>query len=516
MRSSAAVDVTHTDAPEARTGDPAPLAHFDVLIVGAGLSGIGAGYHLQKNCPTLRYAILEGREAIGGTWDLFRYPGIRSDSDMYTLGYSFKPWKEAKAIADGPSILSYVRETARENGIDRHIRFNHMVRRATWSSADARWTVEAELGPEKERVRYTCGFLFMCSGYYDYAEGHAPQFPGAERFAGRLVHPQFWPEDLDYSDKRVVVIGSGATAVTLVPEMAEKAAHVTMLQRSPTYVVSRPAEDGIANWLRARLPAKLAYGITRWKNVLLGLFFFKMARNKPEKVKAQIIAMARKELGPDFDVATHFTPRYNPWDQRLCLVPDSDLFAALKAKRASVVTDQIETFTETGIKLKSGEEIAADVIVSATGLKLIPLGGMAVEVDGRPIDVGATLSYKGMMYSDVPNMASAFGYTNASWTLKADLTCEYVCRLLNHMRANGIAYCTPRRSPDVAEEPFLDFSSGYVQRALAILPKQGSRAPWKLYQNYFLDLLALRFGSFKDGAMEFTKAGEARRRAAAE
>ncbi len=480
--------------------------HFDVVIVGAGLSGIGAGYHLQANCPGKSYAILEGRDAIGGTWDLFRYPGIRSDSDMYTLGYSFKPWEEAKAIADGPSIRAYVRETAAENGIDRHIRFGHQVVRADWSSADARWTIEAEAGPDKQIVRFTCGFLFMCSGYYDYAGGYDPGFAGRDSFAGTIVHPQFWPQGLDYRGKKVVVIGSGATAVTLVPAMSRDAAQVTMLQRSPSYVVSRPAEDAFANGLRARLPAKLAYAITRWRNVLVNLFFFNLMRRNPQKAKAGLIDMVAKELGPDYDVATHFTPRYNPWDQRLCLVPDSDLFAAIKTGKATVVTDHIERFTPTGILLKSGREIAADLIVTATGLKLILLGGLKVSIDGAARDLSKSMSYKGMMYSDVPNLASAFGYTNASWTLKCDLTCEYVCRLINYMDRKGYRIATPPRDPAVAELPWLDFSSGYVQRALDVLPKQGAKKPWRLYQNYALDLVTLRFGAVDDGTMRFEKA----------
>jgi len=484
--------------------------HFDVVVVGAGLSGIGAGYHLKANCPDRSYVILEGRESMGGTWDLFRYPGIRSDSDMYTLGYAFKPWKAAKAIADGPSIREYIRETAEEHGIDRHIRYRHTVKRASWSSADARWTVEAEVGPERRPVRFTCGFLFMCSGYYDYTEGHRPSWPGEARFRGRIVHPQFWPEDLDYRGKKVVVIGSGATAVTLVPEMANDAAHVVMLQRSPTYVVSRPAEDAIAEWLKRHLPPMLAYRLVRWKNVLFGMFFFNLARKRPAKVKQRLLDMVREHLEPDYDVATHFTPRYNPWDQRLCLVPDADLFDAIKAGRASVVTDRIETFTEAGIRLESGREIEADVVVTATGLKLQLLSGVEFAVDGEPADLSKAMSYKGMMYSDVPNLASSFGYTNASWTLKADLTCEYVCRLLNHMRRTGTSIAIPRRDATVEEEPFLDFSSGYVQRALDKLPRQGARRPWKLYQNYAFDLMMLRYGAVDDGTMLFTKPAKAR------
>jgi cation diffusion facilitator CzcD-associated flavoprotein CzcO len=479
--------------------------HFDVLIVGAGLSGIGAGYHLQTECPSKSYVILEGRDAIGGTWDLFRYPGIRSDSDMYTLGYNFRPWREAKAIADGPSILQYVRDTARENGVDKKVRFNHRVMRAQWSSEEARWIVEAERSDTNEPLQFSCNFLFMCSGYYDYANGYLPEFPNADAFAGKLIHPQHWPDNLDYEGKRVVVIGSGATAVTLAPAMAEKAAHVTMLQRSPTYIVSRPSEDTLANSLRQKLPAMLAYQITRWKNVLLGMWFFRLARRKPEKVKAGIIGLIRKQLGPDYDVATHFTPRYNPWDQRLCLVPDGDLFREINAGRMSIVTDHIERFTQSGIKLKSGEELQADIIVTATGLQMKLFSGLEVSVDGTRIDLAKTMSYKGMMFSGVPNFAAAFGYTNASWTLKADLTCEYVCRLLRYMDRRGYRQCMPKRDPSVAELPWLDFTSGYVQRALHQLPRQGAKKPWRLYQNYARDLMALRFGSVKDGAMQFSK-----------
>lgn len=485
-------------------------AHFDVLIVGAGLSGIGAGYHLQTNCPDRSYAILEGRDCIGGTWDLFRYPGIRSDSDMYTLGYSFRPWTEPKAIADGSSILNYVRETARVYGIDKNIRFNHRVVRADWSSADSQWMVEVERGPEKTIERFTCNFLFMCSGYYKYEHGYTPDFSGIADFAGRVVHPQKWTDDIDYAGKNVVVIGSGATAVTLVPEMAKTAAHVTMLQRSPTYVVARPDEDKVANWLRARLPAKLAYRLTRWKNVLFGMYFYRLCKRDPERVKKLILGGVRHALGPDYDVATHFTPRYNPWDQRLCLVPNGDLFQSLRSGASSVVTDQIETFTPGGIKLRSGKMLDADVVVTATGLDLQVLGGLEVNVDGAPVDLSKTMNYKGLMYSGVPNLAAAFGYTNASWTLKCDLTCEYVCRVLNHMKANGYAQVTPRRNdPDVTELPWVDFSSGYIQRAAARFPKQGSRRPWRLYQNYALDIVTLRLGSLKDEAIEFLPARRA-------
>jgi len=478
--------------------------YLDVLIVGAGLSGIGAAWHLQDKCPGKSYAIVEARESSGGTWDLFRYPGIRSDSDMYTLGYAFRPWKEAKAIADGPAILSYIREVASDHGIDARIRYGHRVVAASWSTSDARWTVEIEQGPEKRKLTLTCGFLWMCSGYYDYAAGYTPEFPGIERFKGRIVHPQKWTEDIDYKGKKVVVIGSGATAVTLVPAMAPEAAHVTMLQRSPTYVVARPAEDSIANRLRRRLPLKLAYGLTRWKNVLLGMYFYQLCKRRPDRAKALILKGVRYCLGPDYDIEKHFTPRYNPWDQRLCLVPDADLFRAIRRKQVSVVTDQIETFTETGIKLRSGDELPADLIVTATGLALQLLGGMTVEVDGKAINPADTLAYKGMMYSDVPNFAVVSGYTNASWTLKADLVCEYVCRLLNHMQKNGLRQCTPRLDdPDMERLPWVDFSSGYIQRAVDKFPKQGARRPWRLHQNYAMDLMSLRYGSVRDKAMVF-------------
>ena len=423
------------------------VEHVDVLIVGAGLSGIGAGYHLQVDCPDKTYAILEARDCIGGTWDLFRYPGIRSDSDMYTLGYAFRPWAEAKAIADGPSILSYVRQTARDYGIDQNIRFHHRVVRAEWSTADARWTVEARRSDSQETVRLSCGFLFICSGYYRYDEGYTPDFQGMERFGGRIVHPQHWTADIDYADKRVVVIGSGATAVTLVPAIAQRAAHVTMLQRSPSYIVSLPAEDPIAAVLRRVLPAKVAYFIVRWKNILLTMLSFQLSRRRPSVMKALIRKHIERQLPPGYDVDTHFKPRYNPWDQRLCLVPNGDLFDAIAKGRASMVTDRIKTFTEKGLELTSGAELEADLIVTATGLNLLPLGGIQLAVDGRDVKPSETMSYKGMMLSGVPNLAFAFGYTNASWTLKSDLTCAYVCRLLNHMDEHGYRQCTPR-NPD--------------------------------------------------------------------
>jgi monooxygenase len=481
------------------------LEHVDVLIVGAGLSGIGAAHHLQDRCPGKSYAILEARDDIGGTWDLFRYPGIRSDSDMHTLGYRFRPWTEAKSIADGPSILRYVRDTAREGGIDRRVRLRHRVVSAEWSSADARWTVEAERTDTGETVSLTCGFLFINSGYYRYDQGYTPDFPGLDRFPGQVVHPQHWPEGLDYAGKRVVVIGSGATAVTLVPAMAREAAHVTMLQRSPTYVVSMPGEDGLANRLRTILPDRVVYPIVRWKNVFLQGVSYRLSRRRPELMKKLLRRGVMKALPPGYDVDTHFKPTYNPWDQRLCLVPDADLFKALHSNRAGVVTDRIESFTERGIALESGAELEADVIVTATGLNLLFLGGMRISIDGETPDLARALTYKGMMLSDFPNFAYTLGYTNASWTLKADLTCEYVCRLLNHMDAGGHRICIPKvNDSSITEQPLLDFNSGYVLRSIDHLPKQGSKEPWKLRQNYPLDLRMLRHGAIEDGTMRFS------------
>ncbi|HEU4612688.1 MAG TPA: NAD(P)/FAD-dependent oxidoreductase [Kofleriaceae bacterium] len=474
-------------------------SHVDVLIVGAGISGIDAAYHIQTSCPGTSYAICEARATLGGTWDLFRYPGIRSDSDMYTLGFPFRPWTRNKAIADGDSILAYIRETAEAYGIDRHIRYNHRVERASW--ADGQWTVEGTA--DGQPLRLTCKFLFLCSGYYDYDEGYTPEFAGRDRFRGTIVHPQHWPADLDYAGKRVVVIGSGATAVTLVPELAKRAAHVTMLQRSPTYIMSRPASDKIADWLRAKLPAERAYSLTRWKNVLLGTAFYQYCRAFPDHAKRLLVAGVKKMV-PDVDVATHFTPRYNPWDQRLCLVPDADLFAALRAGTVSVVTDHIDSFTETGIALRSGQTLDADIIVTATGLKLKRFGGLALTVDGRPVEIPKAMVYRGMMLSDVPNLAFAVGYTNASWTLKCDLTSRFVCRLINHMAKRGYTAVRPRRDPSVREEPLLDFSSGYVQRSIREFPSQGSVVPWKLYQNYPLDLLLLGRARLADGVLQFS------------
>jgi monooxygenase len=479
--------------------------HFDVVIVGAGLSGIGSAWHLQKRLPKKTYVILEARHAIGGTWDLFRYPGIRSDSDMYTLGYNFKPWPGAKAIADGPSIREYVAETASENGIDRHIRFRHQVVSADWSSKDSRWTVTTEQGPDKQRALFTCSFLMMCSGYYRYDRGYTPEFAGSDQFRGKIIHPQFWPEDLDHSGKKVVVIGSGATAVTIVPEMARTAEHVTMLQRSPTYVVSRPSEDRIANWLKTWLPATWAYGVTRWKNVLLQQVLYQRSRRKPEAVRKLLSDMAQKELGPDYPVNVHFNPKYNPWDQRMCLIPDSDLFNEIRAGHASVVTDTIDRFTESGIRLASGKELPADIIVTATGLDLVFMGGAKISMDGAPVDMSKRLTYKGMMYEGVPNLISIFGYTNASWTLKCDLTCEFTCRIIARMDELGAKSATPKASGgDIRPSPWLDFSSGYVQRTIDRFPKQGERKPWRLNQNYTADVMMLRYGALDDPELVFS------------
>jgi monooxygenase len=484
-----------------------PVEHVDVLVVGAGISGIAAGYHLQHQCPQKSYAIFEAREAIGGTWDLFRYPGIRSDSDMYTLGFPFRPWDSNTSIADGASILRYVRDTAREFGIDRRIRLHHKVVRASWSSQDDRWTVEAERSDTGETVVIQCGFLFMCSGYYRYDEGFTPDFPGLERFHGQVVHPQFWTDDIDHSGKRVIVIGSGATAFTLVPSMAPLAEHVTMLQRSPSYVVSLPGQDPLAKLVRRLLPPASAFRLVRWKNVLMQNGFYALSRRRPGLVKRLIREQVRRRLPEGFDVDTHFKPRYNPWDQRLCLVPDGDLFEAINRGDVSVVTDTIETFTENGIRLSSGRELEADLIVTATGLNLLPIGGLEGAIDGEPLDPASTMVYKGCMFSGIPNFALSFGYTNASWTLKADLICQYVCRVLNHMDAHSYTRATPyNRDPTVAERPFVDFSPGYFLRAMEFLPKQGSKVPWRLYQNYIRDLRLILRSPLEDGALEFARA----------
>ncbi|MFE0021096.1 flavin-containing monooxygenase [Amycolatopsis sp. NPDC059021] len=478
--------------------------HVDVLIVGAGLSGVGAAHHLQSAFPKRTYTILEARDAIGGTWDLFRYPGVRSDSDMHTLGYRFRPWTQAKAIADGPSILRYVRDTAAEAGIDRHIRFGHRVVRAEWSTEDARWTVEAV--HDGETVTLTANFLYLCSGYYHYDAGHTPQFPGIERFGGTVVHPQHWPEDLDHTGKKVVVIGSGATAVTLVPAMADKAAHVTMLQRSPTYIMALPAEDALANRLRSLLGARRAYPIARWKNVLSQTLFYQLSRRHPGLVRKLIRRANTRLLPSGYDVDTHFKPRYQPWDQRLCLVPDGDLFRAIRRGSASVVTDRIATFTESGLRLESGAELDADVVVTATGLRLLALGGIRLAVDGREVELPETMAYKGMMLSGVPNFAFTIGYTNASWTLKADLVSEFVVRLLRYLDSRGYDQFVPvNDDPSVTEQPLMDFDAGYVRRSIDEFPRAGSRAPWQLGMSYAHDVVNLRHGKIDDGALRFSR-----------
>jgi monooxygenase len=478
--------------------------YVDVLIVGAGLSGIGSARHLQRECPERSFALLESREALGGTWDLFRYPGIRSDSDMYTLGYSFKPWLQRKSLADGPAILSYLQEAASETGVDQHIRYRHEVRRASWSSASALWTVEAQRTDSGELVQIRCLFLLMCSGYYDYEQGYTPEFPGSTDFRGRLFHAQHWPQDLDYRGKKVVVIGSGATAVTLVPELAREAAQTIMLQRSPTYIASVPEEYPMAVWLHRFLPGSWVYRLTRWKQVLFQIYLFSLSRKRPQLVKKYLLDQVRRELGDDYDVKTHFTPSYNPWDQRLCAVPEGDLFAAIRERRAEVVTDHIEQITERGIRLASGRELEADIIVLATGLNMKFMGGVRLTVDGVAIDPSRLFVYRGMMFGNVPNLAQVFGYTNASWTLKSDLTGDYVCRLLNHMRRTGMRVAIPRLQEGAVEaEPMLDFTSGYVLRAVGQLPKQGSRLPWRLYQNYILDFLLLHLRPLRDKVLEF-------------
>ena len=482
--------------------------HLDVLIVGAGLSGIGAGHYIQTDCPWATYAIFEARERIGGTWDLFRYPGIRSDSDMYTLGYSFRPWDRSEAIADGESIRRYIIDTATEEGIDRHIRFRHRVVAADWSTRDARWNITAERthgDGTTETVELTCGFLFSCSGYYRYDHGYEPDFPGRDRYQGVFIHPQHWPEDLDYADKRVVVIGSGATAITLIPSMAETAAHVTMLQRSPTYVAALPGNNPLTTLLRAVLPDRVAGTAMRWFMALMTQGSYQLSRRRPDLVKRALRADAKRHLPDGYDIDTHFSPSYDPWDQRLCVAPDGDLFRAIRHGKASVVTDQIDTFTESGIRLRSGEQLEADIVVSATGLELLFIGGIESSVDGEPVDLPEKLTYKGMMLEDVPNMALAIGYTNASWTLKCDLTCQYVTRLLNHMHETGLRQCTPvNADASVTAEPLLGLSSGYIQRAADRFPKQGTRFPWQVKQSYLADYRALKRSGIHDDAMVFS------------
>ena len=481
------------------------MSDFDVVIVGAGISGIGSAYHLKTLCPGKTYTILESREALGGTWDLFRYPGIRSDSDMHTLGYSFKPWRAAKSIADGPAIREYLHETVAENDIKRHIQFNQTVTAADWSSDDQQWTITAETDGQSRTL--TCNMLLMCSGYYNYAEGYTPEFEGMHDYQGTVVHPQHWPEDLDYAGKNVVVIGSGATAMTLVPAMADQAASVTMLQRSPTYVVSRPDQDKIANVLRKILPEKWAYSITRFKNTRMQNFIYKRSRTAPEKMKTQLVGMVKQALGPDYDVDKHFTPSYNPWDQRLCLIPNADLFDSIKSGKTTVVTEQIDRLTAEGVQLKNGDVLPADILVTATGLNLQLLGGAQFSVDGEPVNFPETITYKGMMYSDIPNLVQTFGYINASWTLRSDLTAEFACRVINHMDERGVTQVTPilrEEDKDMQLGSWIeDFSAGYMSRVMHLFPKQGDRDPWRNTQDYQLDKKIIRKAALEDGALQF-------------
>ena len=483
---------------------------FDVIIIGAGLSGIGTAVRLQRECPDRDFILLERREAIGGTWDLFRYPGIRSDSDMHTLGYDFKPWEAEKSIADGPSILSYVNETADEHRIRERIRFSQKLIAADWCSERSQWQLTVET-PEGVR-RYRCGFLLMCAGYYSYDQGYEPDFEGKAAFRGEWIHPQFWPDSLDHADKKVVVIGSGATAMTLVPNMARQASHVTMLQRSPTYVVSRPSIDGLANWLRRVLPPKLAYDLVRWRNTLWQQWMYNLSRIAPGVLKRSLLKKVRAEIGELVDVEKHFTPRYNPWDQRLCLVPDDDLFRAIQSGKASVVTDHIEKITENGVQLASGAHLDADIIVCATGLELVVLGGAEFTLDGEAIDFANEWTYKGMMCSNIPNMVHTFGYINASWTLRADLIATWVCRLLNHMRTTGMTTATPRIADELADSMSQrfwidDFSAGYMQRVMHRFPKQGDQMPWMNPQNYRKDRKMFRDDPLQDNELVLERAG---------
>jgi cation diffusion facilitator CzcD-associated flavoprotein CzcO len=479
--------------------------HLDVLVVGAGLSGIGAACYLERDCPWASYAIFESREAIGGTWDLFRYPGIRSDSDMYTLGYSFRPWDGEKSIADGESILQYIKDTAHEKGVDEHIRFNHRIVAADWSSEEARWHITAERTDTGQTVHLSAGFVFSCTGYYRYDQGYLPDFAGMDTFGGTIIHPQAWPADIDFTDKKVVVIGSGATAVTLIPSLARTAEHVTMLQRSPTYIASMPDKSPVAKLLHRVLPERYAGNVIRWFNALATQAFFQVSRRRPELMKRILRKGLERQLPQGYDIGTHFTPRYNPWDQRLCVVPNGDLFQAISAGTASVVTDHIERFTETGLLLESGTELAADIVISATGLQLLFLGGIELSVDGEKVELPERLTYKGMMLEGVPNLALAIGYTNASWTLKCDLTCDYVCRLLNHLHVADLRQCTPRnRDASVGTGPILGLTSGYIQRSAHLLPKQGSKFPWQVHQSYLRDYRALKMSDIEDSVMEFS------------
>lgn len=479
------------------------MEHVDVLIIGAGLSGIGAACQLRRNCPDQSFMILEARAASGGTWDLFRYPGIRSDSDMYTYAYGFKPWTDRSSIADGHKILNYIREAAAEYAVEPHIRYHHKVISAEWSSAKKHWIVTAERADTRDKVAVSCKFLFSCSGYYDYDEGHTPAFDGIDDFEGEVFHAQHWPEELDYRGKRVVVIGSGATAVTLVPSMSEETASLVMLQRSPTYIANVPGAQPLAEKLRKFLPDSWAFRLTRWKQVFFQIYLYQLSRRRPEELKKVLLGRVREELGSDYDIATHFTPRYNPWDQRLCAVPDGDMFEAIREGRAEVVTDHIDHFVPEGILLESGKRLEADIVVLATGLNLKFAGGVSYSLDGEEVDFTERYIFRGMMFSGVPNMAFTVGYTNSSWTLKADLTANYVCRLLKEMQRSGSATVTPVLKGEIGEVPLLDFDAGYVLRSRESFPKQGDRLPWKNYQNYVRDFIGLRIASLRDDELEF-------------
>ena len=476
--------------------------HKDVIVVGAGISGIAAGYNLKKSCQNKSFAILEARENIGGTWDLFKYPGIRSDSDMHTLGFRFKPWIHDKSIADGPSILEYLNETIDEYKLRNNILLNHKIKSANWNSDQSKWELVVEENNHTKNM--TCNFLFLCGGYYSYTKPHMPSFKNEENFDGDIVHPQFWNEEIDYANKKIAVIGSGATAITIVPAIAEIAEHVTMIQRSPTYVVSGPSEDKINKFLRKILPTKITYFLIRWKNILWQSFTFSMARKYPKRTKNKILELIREELGPDFDIEKHFTPTYKPWDQRICLVPDSDLFNSIKNKKASIVTETIKEFQSDGIMLDSGQKIEADIIITATGIELNSFNDINVTIDGVKVHPNERLTYKGMMLSGVPNFAVSFGYVNASWTLRADLTCEYVCRLINLMDKKGVLCCVPINDESAhGDDKLIDFTSGYFKRGLHMMPKQGNKAPWKNYQNYLRDIFAVRLFSIKDSNLNF-------------
>ena len=479
------------------------IESIDVLIIGAGLSGIGGACHLRRSSPDRSFMILESREASGGTWDLFRYPGIRSDSDMYTFGYGFKPWSDKSSIADGHKILSYIREAAAEYDVEQHIRYQHKVVSASWSSTQSRWLVTAERGHTGERVTISCKFIFSCSGYYDYEQGYTPEFAGIDNFKGQVIHAQHWPEQLDYQGKHVVVIGSGATAVTLVPAMSQDTASLVMLQRTPTYIASVPKEQPLAETLRKWLPDSWVFRLIRWKQVLFQIYLYQLSRRNPQRLRKYLLGLVRKEMGPDYDVDTHFTPDYNPWDQRLCGVPDGDLFDAIRENRAEVVTDHIDQFNKEGIHLKSGKQLDADIVVLATGLNLKFAGGVEYSVDGKVLDFAEHFIFRGMMFSGLPNMAFTVGYTNSSWTLKADLTGQYVSRLLNKMARHSYTAVTPRLTGEVEEMPLLDFDAGYVLRSRESFPKQGNRLPWKNYQNYIRDFIGLRLGRQNDDELEF-------------